>query len=146
MPTHAEFAHDQIKANIGRSKGVTDWFAVTQDVIDRFAAVTRDPEAGFLTLSLLSHFNLSLRDGDAAVPAFTNVVAGINYGFDNVRFVSPVTVDARIRATAVIKDVARKGDAVDEISTLTVEIEGGDEPALVADWIIRTVFASKEQE
>lgn len=145
MAANAEDAYELIKANIGRSKGVTDWFEVTEDVVDGFAEVTRDPASSFLTLSLLSHFNLSLRGGDAAVPPFTNVVAGINYGFDNVRFVSAVTVGARLRASSVIKDVARKGDAVDEVNTITVEIDGENEPALVADWIIRTVFEGKEQ-
>lgn len=145
MAANAEDAYELIKANIGRSKGVTDWFEVTQDVADQFARVTRDPASSFLTMSLLSHFNLSLRGGDAALPKFSNVLAGINYGFDNVRFVHPVTVGARLRASSVIKDVARKGDAVDEINTITVEIDGEDEPALVADWIIRTVFEGKEQ-
>jgi hypothetical protein len=140
----AEHAYEQIKANLGRSKGVTDWFDVTQQVSDQFAVVTRNHEAAFLPLALLSHFNLTLRGGDAAVPALSNVVAGINYGFDTVRFGVPVTVGARIRATATIKDVAIKGDAVDEISTITVEVEGEDEPALVADWIIRTVFEGEE--
>jgi acyl dehydratase len=141
----AEDAYELIKANIGRTKGVTDWFEITQDVVDTFAEVTGDSESSFLPMSLLSHFNLSLKGGDAAVPAFSNVVAGINYGFDDVRFGNPVKVNALIRATAVIKDVARKGDAVDEVSTITVEIQGENEPALVADWIIRTVFAPKEQ-
>ena len=148
MATYAEHFYEQVKANIGRSKGTTDWFAVTQEVIEGFADVTHTDEAGFLPMALLSHFNLNLRGGDATVPAFDKldgVVAGVNYGFDEVRFLTPVRVDSRIRAHAVIKDVARKGHAVDEISTITVEVEGEDEPALVADWIIRTVFEGKER-
>ena len=144
MASHAEDAYELIKANLGRSKGVTDWFDVTQQVSDQFVVVTRNHEAAFLPLALLSHFNLTLRGGDATTPALSNVVAGINYGFDTVRFGAPVTVGARIRATAMIKDVAIKGDAVDEISTITVEVDGEDEPALVADWIIRTVFEGEE--
>lgn len=145
MATYAEHAYEQIKANIGRSKGITNWFDVTPALVSQFAQVTQDPEASFLAMALLSHFNLSLRDGDTTVPVFGNVVAGINYGFDDVRFGASVPREARIRATAVIKDVVLKGDAVDEVSTVTVEIEGTDEPALVADWIIRTVFEGQEQ-
>jgi acyl dehydratase len=141
VASNAEAAFELIKANIGRSKGATDWFEVTQEVVDRFTALTGGSE--LLPMALLSHFNLSLAGGDAAVPAFENVVAGINYGFDNVRC-NPVKVNARIRATSVIKEVTCKGDAVDEVNTITVEIEGEAEPALVADWIIRTVFAPKE--
>jgi acyl dehydratase len=144
VASNADAAFELIKANLGRSKGSTDWFEVTQAVVDQYADVTRDRDASFLAMALLSHFNLSLAGGEAAVTAFSDAVAGINYGFDNVRFVSPVTVDSRIRATSVIKDVTRKGDAVDEINTITVEIQDEDEPALVADWIIRWVFAPKE--
>jgi acyl dehydratase len=139
----AERAYEQLKANIGRSKGASVWFHVTQDAVDRFSDLTGGGE--FLPMALLSHFNLTLSGGDAAPPALEDLVAGVNYGFDEVRVLNPVTVDARIRATSVIKDVTRKGDAVDEVNTITVAIEGEDEPALVADWIIRWVFAPKEQ-
>lgn len=139
----AEIAYEQIKANIGRSKGTTGWFDITQAVVDRFAELTGGYE--LLPMALLSHFNLSLEGGDAAAPTLDDLVAGINYGFDTVRFGDPLAVDTRIRATSVIKDVTRKGDAVDEINTITVEIDGAAEPALVADWIIRWVFSPKEQ-
>jgi acyl dehydratase len=138
----AERAYEHIKADIGRSKGTSDWFVVTQDVAERFAAVTGGDE--LLPMALLSYFNTTLTGGDATVPAFDGLVAGVNYGFETVRFAHAVGVGARIRASSVIKDVTRKGDAVDEVNTITVEIDGEDEPALVADWIIRWVFA-KEQ-
>ena len=139
----AERAFEQIKADIGRSKGTSEWFAITQTVVDQFAALTGGDE--LLPLALLSYFNTTLTGGDAPAPVFDDLVAGVNYGFEQVRLVNPVKVGARIRASSVIKDVIRKGDAVDEINTVTVEVEGGDEPVLVADWIIRWVFSPEEQ-
>ena len=69
------------------------------------------------------------------------MLAGVNYGFDKIRFINPVKVNSKIRATSVTKDIELKGNAINMTNTLTVEIEGEDKPALVADWITRMVFA-----
>ena len=67
---------------------------------------------------------------------------GINYGFDKVRFINPVNSGKRVRAHSVISSVELKGAAINSTRTITVEIEGVDKPALVAEWIGRIVFDS----
>jgi acyl dehydratase len=161
MATNAETAYESIKGNVGLDNGTGDWFEVTQELINQFADVTHDhqfihvdPERaaagpfgttiahGFLTLSLLVHLQGSLKGGDERpAPNFAGMVAGVNYGFDKIRFINPVKVNSRIRAKSVTKDIELKGNAINTTNTLTVEIEGEDKPALVADWITRTVFA-----
>lgn len=150
-----------MKGNVGLSNGTGEWFEVTQDLINKFADVTLDhqfihvdPERakdgpfgttiahGFLTLSLLVHLQGSLKGGDERpAPSMTGLMAGVNYGFDKIRFVNPVKVNSKIRATSVTKDIELKGNAINQTNTLTVEIEGEDKPAVVADWITRLVFA-----
>ena len=66
---------------------------------------------------------------------------GVNYGLDKVRFVSPVPVGARIRLRSVVSNVELKAPSSLQITrTMTVEVEGSDKPAVVADWITRTVY------
>ena len=160
MSEAAAKAFPHFQADVGNDEGTGEWFEVTQDQIDRFADVTHDhqfihvdPERakatpfgttiahGFLTLSMLTH----LAAGASAAPPdparWKGVVMGINYGFDKVRFLSPVKVGSPIRARAVTADVKLKGSAIDVTRTFTVEIEGEDKPALVADWITRSVYA-----
>ena len=86
---------------------------------------------------MLTHLSASIPN----VPErLDGIVMGVNYGFDKVRFVSPVKVTSRIRATSVIANVELKGDALQVTRTMTVEIEGEGKPALVADWITRLVY------
>jgi acyl dehydratase len=159
MATKGEAAYEKFKAAIGETEGTGEWFEVTQDRIDAFADVTEDhqfihvdPKAaaelspwgttiahGFLTLSLLTHLS-----GSVPQPAdrLDGVVMGINYGFDKVRFISPVKVGSRIRATSVLSGVEQKDPGTLQVTrTVTVEIEGESKPALVADWITRLVYA-----
>lgn len=157
MATNAEKAFEVWKQGEGKEEGVGDWMELTQERIDQFADVTEDhqfihvdPERakdgpfgstiahGFLTLSLLTHLDSSIPKGDPA--RYQGVVMGINYGFDKVRFVAPVKVNSRIRARSTLADVELKGDAVQATRTMTVEIEGEDKPALVADWITRVIY------
>jgi acyl dehydratase len=65
---------------------------------------------------------------------------GINYGFNKVRFINPVKVGSRIRARAVTTNAELKGNSIDITRNFTVEIEGEDKPALVAEWVTRTVY------
>ena len=133
----------------GTDLGYTDWLEITQDRIDLFADATNDhqwihvdPERastgpfgapiahGFLTLSLAVTFWSELFD-------LTDVTTKVNYGLDKVRFVSPVKVGSRVRMMATIAEVTEvKGGyqfAVDQ----TIEIEGGERPALVARGLYR---------
>ena len=157
MATAAEAAHEKFQARIGEADGSGDWFEMSQDRINDFADVTIDhqfihvdPEAakaspfgttiahGFLTLSMLTHLAGSVPNDPETVEG---VVMGVNYGFDKVRFVSPVPSGSKIRATSVLKDADLKDPNTIQVTrTYTVEIEGADRPALVADWITRLTY------
>ncbi len=158
MSDKAEKAFALWKAAEGEEKGVGAWMELTQERIDQFADVTEDhqfihvdPERakatpfgttiahGFLTLSLLTHLSKGEPKGDPA--RYEGIAMGINYGFDKVRFVSPVKVGSRVRAHDLLSKVELKGNAVQVTRTMTVEIEGEERPALVADWLTRLVFA-----
>ena len=160
MSEAAAKAFELFQADVGNDEGAGDWFEVSQDQINQFADVTYDhqfihvdPERakatpfgttiahGFLTLSMLTH----LANGASATPPdpakYAGVLMGINYGFNKVRFVNPVKVGSRIRARAVTTNAELKGNAIDITRNFTVEIEGEEKPALVAEWVTRTVYA-----
>jgi acyl dehydratase len=140
---------DEIKARVGSEVGVSDWILVDQARIDAFADVTEDtqfihvdPEAaartpfggtvghGFLTLSLLS------RMAADAMLRPQQVLMGVNYGFEKVRFLAPVRSGKRVRGRFRLTAFDEKGPGRYQfVHTVTVEIEGEDKPALVADWI-----------
>jgi len=153
-----EAAYELFKSAIGENEGTGEWFEVTQDRINAFADVTQDhqfihvdPEAckemspwgvpiahGFLTLSLLTHLSASIPQ---PAERFDGIVMGVNYGFEKVRFINPVKVGSRIRASSVLTGVDQKdANTLQTTRTFTVEIEGEDKPALVADWITRLVY------
>jgi acyl dehydratase len=156
--TAAEDAYKKFDEAVGQAEGTGDWFEVTQDRIDQFADVTIDhqfihvdPEQaaqlspwgttiahGFLTLSLLTHLMGSVPQD---MSRLSGIVMGINYGFDKVRFINPVKVDAKVRASSVLKSVEQKDPSTLNVTrTVTVEIEGEDKPAVVADWVTRLVY------
>jgi acyl dehydratase len=131
---------------VGQEIGVSDWLQIDQDRINRFAEVTQDYQwihvdverarraiggtiaHGLLTLSLLPTLTASVLD-------LQGVSRGLNYGFDKVRFISPVPAGARIRSRQVLKAVEPKAGGMAITQTCTVEIEGADRPALVCDWV-----------
>ena len=139
----------ELVAAEGAELGPTEWLEITQDRVDLFADATEDhqwihvdPERaasgpfggtiahGLLTLSLLPHFTHQLYTVD-------NIAMAINYGYNKVRFITPVRVGARLRARAVIASVAQLDNAVQATLNTTVEIEGADKPAAVAESIVR---------
>lgn len=81
-------------------------------------------------MSLLPHFTHQLYTVD-------NVTMAINYGYNKVRFITPVRVGSRLRARAVLASVAQLDNAVQATLSTTVEIEGADKPAAVAESIVR---------
>ena len=96
---------------------------------------------GFWSLSMLTHF-LRQATGRDLPPG---VRYGFNYGFDRVRFVTPVPVGARIRNRLTLGEVRERGPGRYLVTTHNqVEIEGRDEPALVADWLILLVYPVAE--
>lgn len=142
---------DEFVAAKGSQLGPTDWLEVEQARVDLFADATDDHQwihvdpdkaasgpfggtiaHGLLTLSLLPRFMHELYRVD-------NVTMAINYGFNKVRFITPVPVGAKLRARAEIADVAQLGGAVQATLVTTVEVEGSEKPAAVIESIIRYV-------
>jgi acyl dehydratase len=142
---------DEFVAAQGSQLGPTDWLEVTQERVNLFADATDDhqwihvdPERasngpfggtiahGLLTLSLLPHFTHQLYTVD-------NVAMAINYGYNKVRFITPVRVGSKIRARAEIAKIDQLDGAVQATVTVTVEIEGSDKPAAVAESIVRFI-------
>ena len=140
---------EDIKGRVGQEIGVSDWILLDQQAIDTFADVTGDrqfihvdPEAaartpfggtiahGFLTLSLLSQ----MAAGVMLVPETTKMA--VNYGFQKVRFIAPVRSGKRVRGRFTLAGVEEKQPGqLQFLHNVTVEIEGEDKPALVAEWI-----------
>ena len=93
---------------------------------------------GFLTLSMLTHLSGS---SPQDMTRLAGIAMGVNYGFDKIRFINPVKVNSRIRATSVLKAVElRDPNNIQTTKTVTVEIEGEEKPACVADWITRLTY------
>lgn len=140
----------ELAAQAGKEVFVTDWVPVTQQRIDLFAEaiddhqwihVDRDRAArespfgttiahGFLTLSLLT----LLLESSLTMP---EVGMGVNYGFNRVRFTSPVPAGSRIRGRFVLAKFEHLGNGVQMTWNVTVEREGADKPCLVAEWLTR---------
>lgn len=142
---------DEFVAATGSQLGPTDWLSVDQDRVNQFADATDDhqwihvdPEQaangpfggtiahGLLTLSLLPHFMHELY-------TVSNVAMAINYGFNKVRFITPVRVGAKVRARAEIANVQKLEGAVQATMVTTIEVEGSQKPAAVIESIIRYV-------
>jgi len=140
---------EDIAASIGKEIGVSPWREVTQQMIDQFAMATDDHQFihidpdraketpfggtiahGFLTLSLLSTLAYE------TLPEIEGQSYGINYGFDQVRFMTPVKSGARIRAHFVLTkaDIRPSGRIIFHYA-VTLEVENYKKPALTADWI-----------
>jgi acyl dehydratase len=140
---------EEIKDRIGSEVGVSGWIAIDQPRIDAFAEVTEDhqfihvdPAAaaatpfggtiahGFLTLSLLS------RMAADAMLRPDNIKMGVNYGFEKIRFLAPVRSGSRVRGRFRLQRFEEKRPGQYQfVHEVTVEIEGEDKPALIAEWI-----------
>lgn len=141
---------EEFRKLIGKSLGTSPWIEVSQQMIDRFAEVTGDDDSihidpeyarstalggtvaqGFLSLSLLPRL---FRMADPPYPA--DVRLRLNYGCDRLRFVSPVSAGARVRGRFMLTTLAEKRPGQLQLTMESVlEIEGGEKPALVAEWI-----------
>lgn len=140
---------DELAAAKGEHLGYSDWHTVTQDEIDQFAEATHDfqwihvdPERaaetpfggtiahGFLTLSLVPMLGYQIYRVEG-------VTMGINYGCNKVRFPSPVPVNSRVRAGAVLAEVTDVPGGKQAVIQYTVEIEGVAKPACVAETVVR---------
>lgn len=144
---------DSVLAAVGQDLGHTDWLTLSQQRIQQFADATDDQQwihvdpqraangpfgacvaHGFLTLSLANKFLPELVE-------YQRLKMGVNYGCEKVRFPSPVRVGARIRGRGlVVAAEPVKGDGVQVIVRITVEIEGQEKPGCVVDTISRLYF------
>ncbi|QPC85504.1 MaoC family dehydratase [Mesorhizobium sp. NBSH29] len=151
---------DELKANVGREVGLSPWRVVTQKMIDQFADATDDhqfihvdPERaaaetpfggtiahGFLTLSMLSAMTFE------TLPGLAGSDIAINYGFDKLRFITPVKSGARIRARFVLADVnARPSGWIQIAYNVTIEVENSLKPAIQAKWLTIAVIEKKAE-
>jgi acyl dehydratase len=155
IATRFENAAD-VHRHAGEEVCVTEWTTITQQRIDKFAEATGDfqwihvdvaraskespfgaPIAhGFLTLSLLGKFY-----EDYLPEALPFCGMGLNYGLNKVRFTSPVKVDSRVRGRFLLAKVEDVADGLQFTFTVTVEIEGQQRPAVVAESIVRRAFS-----
>jgi acyl dehydratase len=141
---------DALKELAGREVAVTDWLVVTQERINQFADATGDHQwihidreraerespykttiaHGFLTLSLTSQFIRQAIE-------FRGLRMAVNYGLNKVRFPSAVRSGAKVRARIALQSVKDLADSVEGTWLVTVETEGSEKPACVAEWIAR---------
>lgn len=139
---------------IGQEVGLSRWFTIEQKEINAFADITNDRQFihidpvqaaqspfggtiahGFLTLSMLSTMAMD------TIPMIEDLAHTVNYGFDRIRFTSPVHEGAQIRGRfdLIALDI-NKGQATRTLK-VTVEIKNSDKPALVAEWLTRHYFS-----
>ncbi|GLR85997.1 MaoC family dehydratase [Bradyrhizobium iriomotense] len=144
------------QALVGKEVGVSSWHLIDQPRINTYADVIEDhqfihvdPERakketafgttiahGFLTMSLMSIMSYEV------MPVIAGTTVGVNYGFDKLRFISPVRSGKRVRGRFVLAEAKlRKPTELQSRTNVTVEIEGEDKPALVAEWLGLIYFA-----
>jgi acyl dehydratase len=147
---------DAYQGMVGREVGVSSWHLVDQERINVYADVIEDhqfihvdPERarretafgstvahGFLTMSLLSIMSYEV------MPVIEGTTMGVNYGFDKLRFISPVRAGSRVRGRFTLTEAKlRKPKELQSRTNVAIEIEGEEKPALVADWISLIYFA-----
>lgn len=147
--THRIATADEFCALVGRDLAPSPWVLLDQSRINAFAEVTEDqqfihvdPEKakatpfggtiahGLLTLSMLPALI------EKALPGLDGMKASVNYGYNKIRFLAPVRSGKRVRAKFVIAEFSEAAPGRYQIITnITVEIEGEDKPALIAEWI-----------
>ena len=145
---------EALKALEGTEVGVTDWMEITQERVNQFADATDDhqwihvdPEKaaagpcgrtiahGFLTLSLVVPL------GSQVELPIEGVKMALNYGLDRVRFTNPVPVGSRIRLRRTVMEVTQAKDGGVQVKNgMTIEVEGEERPAAVAETLARIYF------
>ena len=141
---------DELKAMTGTVIGVSDWLTVDQDMINKFADATGDHQFihideekakltpfggtiahGFLTLSLMPVLTQK-----TDMPRMDGIKMGVNYGGNKTRFLAPVRSGKRVRGHFKLLEIAEKRSGqYQQTVEYTLEIEGEDKPALIAEWI-----------
>jgi acyl dehydratase len=140
---------EEVKGYVGKELGVSDWLEVTQEKIDRFAAVTGDDQwihvdverakespfggtiaHGYYTLSLAPRFSYDMF-------SFEGFAFGVNYGLNRLRFPAPMPVGGRVRMRAKLLSVEEIPGGAQLTTELTFEREGGEKPVCVAESLSR---------
>lgn len=158
MPREISLA--EVESLVGTEVGLSNWITVDQTMIDAFAAATNDHQFihvdpirakaespfggtiahGFLTLSLLSAMNYD------CLPVIREQTMGINYGFDKVRFMSPVKSGTRIRGHFTLAEARFRGAGMLMTTyEASIEIENERRPALTATWMTIVQFDPKDR-
>lgn len=158
MPREISLA--EVASLVGTEVGLSNWITVDQTMIDAFAAATNDHQFihvdpirakaespfggtiahGFLTLSLLSAMNYD------CLPVIREQTMGINYGFDKVRFMSPVKSGTRIRGHFTLAEARFRGAGMLMTTyEASIEIENERRPALTATWMTIVQFDPKDR-
>lgn len=142
---------DSLKEYTGRELGISEWMTITQERIHRFAEATEDRQwihvdrerahgespfgatiaHGFLTLSLISRLAKDVIQINGATKLT------INYGLNRVRFPAPVREGSRIRGRFTLQSFQDRGEAWEAVLLCSIEVEGGDKPCCVAEWVVR---------
>ena len=157
----SEFTISQLGEHIGHELGVSDWVTVDQSRIDKFAACTGDHQwihvdverarrespyggavaHGYLTLAMMAPLAIQI----GVLPK--DAAAGLNYGVDKARFLAPVPAGARVRLRVVLTGLEPKdgGQAIMKTRN-TLEVEGSDKPALVAETLAFLIPAKGTQK
>lgn len=145
---------EELRTLVGQELGASEWRLISQELIDRFADTTGDHQwihvdrerarrespygaciaHGFLTVSLLPDLM------HEAFEVAGNYKMRVNYGFNRLRFTGAVPAGSRIRARFALLSVKDVEGGVEIAWTVTVDVEGRDKPALVAEWLGRTYF------
>ncbi len=139
---------DEIQSLVGQETGISEWYEITQDKVNLFADATGDHQwihvdveraakelptggtiaHGYLTLSLIPMLS-------AQILRIDGVTRGINYGCNKVRFINTVPVGSRVRGRQKLLEVQERAGGLQLINEFTIEIEGQDRPACVAQTI-----------
>jgi acyl dehydratase len=140
-----------LKEWVSKEIGVTEWFGIGQERIERFAEATEDRQwihvdrkraakespygttiaHGFLTLSLTSRLVKEVMEIESGVRL------AVNYGLNRVRFPAAVRAESRIRARVALQAVKEVPEAMEATYAVTIESESSEKPACVAEWIVR---------
>jgi len=148
---------EEMKALVGQEIGPSEWRTVTQADIDAFAELSGDhqwihvdaerakTESPFGTTIAHGNLTLSMVDGfRQQLISSTGFAMGLNYGWDKIRFPSPVPVDSNIRAKAEVVAAEDKGGGWYQVVTrFTLEVEGAEKPCFVGDSVTRVLAPSE---
>ena len=149
---------EEITGKVGEETYVSDWLDVDQSMINGFADATKDHQwihvdvdraakespfgctvaHGFLTLSLIPYLNGMV---NATKPAYPGIKLAVNYGLNRVRFPNPVAAGSKVRTRSKLAEVNKVNDeCIQVVQEVTIEIDGQEKPACVAETVSRYYF------